>query len=284
MLPPESDIIAMEAMAAAKGKGEGPEAGVGMTIRERHPFFIEDLRPDGPAAKTAVIKIGDELTKVDGCSLHANLTGEQVLMRQNLSALLGRAARPRLCCWALPCDFHLCADTCVLHISSAAPPCARFLLTTHVPYHQVRTLVIGPVGSVVELQFREVPKRTERGAYRVRLMRQAAELGGTTQMSRGCSHPVALHHTEPPLPPPSLWPWRGKICRRCWAVLLGPALRFPPLCGHVSPPRLLHACRPMRPIPSNVLSLVCQRCHGAACWDAAAPCLTSWRAGLRRRL
>ena len=31
---------------------------------------------------------------------------------------------------------------------------------------------------MVELQFREVPKRTERGAYRVRLRRQAAELGG----------------------------------------------------------------------------------------------------------
>ena len=113
--------------------------------------------------------------------------------------------------WALPCDLHLCADTCLLHASSAAPPCARSLLTTHVPYHQVRTLVIGPVGSVVELQFREVPKRTECGAYRVRLIRMAAELGGTTQMSRGCSHPVALQHTDPPLPPPSLWPWRGKM-------------------------------------------------------------------------
>jgi hypothetical protein len=84
--------------------GRLPEAGVGMTIRERHPFSIEDLRPDGPAArdsdllvlKTAVIKIGDELTKVDGCSLRASMTGEQVLMRQNLSALLGRAAGPKL--------------------------------------------------------------------------------------------------------------------------------------------------------------------------------------------
>ena len=96
-----------------------------MTIRERHPFSIEDLRPDGPAAKTGVIKIGDELTRVDGFSLRESLTGEQVLMRQNLSALLGRAAGPRLCCWALPCDFHLCADTCPLLASSTpAATCA----------------------------------------------------------------------------------------------------------------------------------------------------------------
>ena len=121
----QDGIISMESFQAKaqhlQEHGRLPEAGVGMTIRDRHPFFIEDLRPDGPAAKTAVIKIGDELTKVDGCSLHANLTGEQVLMRQNLSALLGRAARPGLCCWALPCDFHLCADTCLLHASSADP-------------------------------------------------------------------------------------------------------------------------------------------------------------------
>ena len=120
---------------AAELGGGTPEAGVGMSIRDMHPFSIEDLHPDGPAAKAGVIKIGDELTKVDGCSLRASMTFEQVLMRQNLSALLGRAAGPRLCCWALPCDFHLCADTCLLHASSAAPPCARSLLTTHVPYH-----------------------------------------------------------------------------------------------------------------------------------------------------
>ena len=100
--------------------GRLPEAGVGMTIRDMHPFSIEDLRPDGPAAKAGVIKIGDEITKVDGCSLRESLTGEQVLMRQSLSALLGRSSVPRLCCWALPCDFHLCADTCLLHASSAA--------------------------------------------------------------------------------------------------------------------------------------------------------------------
>ena len=29
-------------------QGRLPEAGVGMTIRERHPFSIEDLRPSGP--------------------------------------------------------------------------------------------------------------------------------------------------------------------------------------------------------------------------------------------
>ena len=135
----QDGIISMESFQAKaqhlQEHGRLPEAGVGMTIRERHPFSIEDLRPGGPAAKAGVIKIGDEITKVDGCSLRESLTGEQVLMRQNLSALLGRAAGPRLCCWALPCDFHLCADTCLLHASSAAPPCARSLLTTHVPYH-----------------------------------------------------------------------------------------------------------------------------------------------------
>jgi hypothetical protein len=43
---------------------------------------------------------------------------------------------------------------------------------------QVRALVIGPKDSVVELQFRENPKRTPLGAYRVRLIRQPADLGG----------------------------------------------------------------------------------------------------------
>ena len=49
------------------------------------------------------------------------------------------------------------------------------------PYNtgdQVRALVIGPKDSVVELQFRENPKRTPLGAYRVRLIRQPADLGG----------------------------------------------------------------------------------------------------------
>ena len=60
-------------------------------------------------------------------------------------------------------------------------------------------MVIGPIGSVVELQFREMPKRTERGAFRVRLVRQAADQGGTTQIY-GYSHTVALHHAVPALP------------------------------------------------------------------------------------
>lgn len=56
-------------------------------------------------------------------------------------------------------------------------------LQHHLTGPQVRALVIGPVGSIVELQFREMPRRTERGAYRVRLVRQAADCGGDTQVS-----------------------------------------------------------------------------------------------------
>ncbi len=61
--------------------GYVPDAGVGMTISETHPFTIVDLRPNGPAGKAAgAIKIGDELTKVDGGDwLNATLTGDQVL-------------------------------------------------------------------------------------------------------------------------------------------------------------------------------------------------------------
>ena len=58
--------------------GYVPEAGVGMTISEIHPFTIVTLRPDGPAKKTEVIRIGDELKKVDGYTLEGILTGEQV--------------------------------------------------------------------------------------------------------------------------------------------------------------------------------------------------------------
>ena len=60
--------------------GYVPDAGVGMTISETHPFTIVVLRPNGPAGKAGVIKIGDELAKVDGCQqlFNATLTGDQV--------------------------------------------------------------------------------------------------------------------------------------------------------------------------------------------------------------
>ena len=102
----QDGIISMDSYQAKaqhlQQHGRLPEAGVGMTIRERHPFSIEDLRPDGPAAKAGVIKIGDELTKVDGCSLRASMTGEQVLMRQNLSALLGLSLGRGCAAWPCP--------------------------------------------------------------------------------------------------------------------------------------------------------------------------------------
>jgi hypothetical protein len=50
----------------------------------------------------------------------------------------------------------------------------------HLTGDQMRALVIGPKDSVVELHFRESPKRTPAGAYRVRLIRQPADLQGLT--------------------------------------------------------------------------------------------------------
>ena len=97
------------------------KAGVGMDLSDRHPFTVQRIRPDGPAARMGVIKVQDELQKVNGVLLTADLTGEQV-----------------------------------------------------------RGLVIGEVGSVVELLFKEMPPRTGPGAYYVRLKRQAAKLSGET--------------------------------------------------------------------------------------------------------
>jgi hypothetical protein len=51
-------------------------------------------------------------------------------------------------------------------------------LQPHLTGDQVRALVIGPKDSVVELHFRESPKRTPAGVYRVRLIRQPADLQG----------------------------------------------------------------------------------------------------------
>ena len=52
------------------------------------------------------------------------------------------------------------------------------MLTAGFTGEQVRTLIIGVMNSVVELQFKEMPQRTERGAFRVRLVRIAADQGG----------------------------------------------------------------------------------------------------------
>ena len=116
--------------------GQIPEAGVGMTISDVFPFKVIELRPEGPAHKTDVIKAGDELVKVDSIQLTAQLTGAQV-----------------------------------------------------------RSLVVGPEGSLIELMFKETPPRTGRGAYRVRLVRQAACKNGVTQV-----------RAESPLPPPAGMP------------------------------------------------------------------------------
>ena len=54
-------------------------------------------------------------------------------------------------------------------------------LQPHLTGDQVRSLVIGPEGSVVELHFLENPQRTHRGDYRVRLIRKAPNPGGLTR-------------------------------------------------------------------------------------------------------
>ena len=68
-------------------------------------------------------------------------------------------------------------------------------LTRTMTGNDVRAKVIGPVETVVELMFRENPRRTERGAYRVRLRRQAAAQGGATLVSTYAMPP-------PEAPPP----------------------------------------------------------------------------------
>jgi len=110
--------------------GQPPDAGVGMTIADAFPFSVIEMRPNGPAHKTGVIKPGDQLVKVDGLNMTRQLTGAQV-----------------------------------------------------------RSAVVGPEGSVVELQFQEIPRRTEKGAFRVRLVRQSADKDGVTQVQSGCALP-----------------------------------------------------------------------------------------------
>ena len=92
--------------------------GVGLTIGDIHPWTLVDVRQGGPADQGGIIKVGDELLKVDSVPVRAHLTNIQVL-----------------------------------------------------------TLLRGPVGSLVELQFKEKPQRSTKGAYRVRLVRQLEDDG-----------------------------------------------------------------------------------------------------------
>ena len=45
-----------------QGASDVPEAGVGMTLTERHPFSVVSLRPGGAAAMDATIRVGDEVS------------------------------------------------------------------------------------------------------------------------------------------------------------------------------------------------------------------------------
>ena len=99
-------------------RGCDAKAGVGISIRGTYPFTIKDLRPDGPAAKTGAILTGDELTKVDGVSLNANLTGEQV----------GPA-----CAFERHATASPPGDAYLIPLLSRRAPVS--LLTTHVSYH-----------------------------------------------------------------------------------------------------------------------------------------------------
>ena len=44
-------------------EGAVAEAGVGITIADVYPFLVTDMREGGPAQKTAVIRVGDDLQK-----------------------------------------------------------------------------------------------------------------------------------------------------------------------------------------------------------------------------
>jgi len=51
-------------MATPTGHGTSDvlEAGVGMILTERHPFYVVSLRPGGAAAMDATIRVGDEVS------------------------------------------------------------------------------------------------------------------------------------------------------------------------------------------------------------------------------
>jgi hypothetical protein len=74
------------AQAGRQGPGVGgqgaqaKQAGVGMTLTERHPFKVVSLRPGGPAAAAGQIREGDELTCVQGEVLGPHVSGAQVCL------------------------------------------------------------------------------------------------------------------------------------------------------------------------------------------------------------
>ena len=86
----------------------------------------------------------------------------------------------------------------------------RIQLTAQLTGAQVRSVVVGSEGSLIELMFKETPPRTDRGAYRVRLVRQAACKGGVTQV-----------RSESPLPPPAGMP--GGSVSGMTSTLRGPS-------------------------------------------------------------
>jgi hypothetical protein len=103
----------------------GSTCGVGMQLKRIGFVFVERLTPGGPAEKSRVICLGDQLQQVNGRDVRSDMTLETV------------------------------AD-----------------------------LVRGPAGSAVELQFLEQPKRSERGEYRVRLVRSGNKDGRDTGRER----------------------------------------------------------------------------------------------------
>jgi hypothetical protein len=109
----------------------GSTCGVGMQLKPKQSrsrigfVFVERLTQGGPAEKSRVICLGDQLQQVNGRDVRSDMTLETV------------------------------AD-----------------------------LVRGPAGSAVELQFLEQPKRSERGEYRVRLVRAGNKDGRDTGRER----------------------------------------------------------------------------------------------------
>jgi hypothetical protein len=80
------------AQAGRQGPGGGEhgaqakQAGVGMTLTERHPFKVVSLRPGGPAAAAGQIEEGDELTCVQGEVLGPHVSGAQVWLHARTHA------------------------------------------------------------------------------------------------------------------------------------------------------------------------------------------------------
>lgn len=88
---PEADPggIAEAGRQGPRGGEQGAQAkqaGVGMTLTERHPFKVVYLRPGGPAASAGQIQEGDELTCVQGEVLGPNVSGAQVCLHGSTHA------------------------------------------------------------------------------------------------------------------------------------------------------------------------------------------------------